>query len=261
MRATSRSGHSAKKSAKLLGISPLDALHQFAAGAHSPSTPSSASSRSTVQVSLPDFPCQREDLTRHRMLHDSAQKQSSSPRSLSFSLSRRKPFRPRDFVLTSLFKPAKPTSLSESSAFSSLSASRAHSMLGSDLEMDLGHIRDPMIPAVCVHSFKLDETQEWERLILTPGSYVTVVDPAIATGGKKTDDAWFLRLSGITMKRAAKGGKNGLTPEVDETNDRANRLDEGRHAEWLVQLRSMDELRVWQLTIQVSRVRMSHGIR
>lgn len=252
MRTPSRSGHSAKKSAKLLGISPLDALHQYAAEGNSPSTPSSASSRSTMQASLPDFPCQREDLTRHRMLHDSAQKQSTSPRSLTFSLSRRKPFKPRDFVLTSLFKPAKPTTLSESSAFTSPSSSRAQSLIGSDLEMDLGHIRDPMIPAACVHSFKLDETREWERLILTPGSYVTVVDPAIATGGKKTDHAWFLKLSGVTLKRNVSGGVDGAT-------EQSARPHEGRHAEWLVQLRSKDELKVWQVTIQVSQIRQVYG--
>jgi hypothetical protein len=118
--------------------------------------------------------------------------------------------------------------------------------------MDLGHIRDPMIPAACVHSFKLDETREWERLILTPGSYVTVVDPAIATGGKKTDDAWFLRLSGVTLKRNVNGG-------VDGANEQSTRPDEGRHAEWLVQLRSRDELKLWQVSIQVSQIREMYG--
>lgn len=172
---------------------------------------------------LPAFPCQRESLYPFKVMQDSVRKRA--PRSLRRATATQH----RDFILsTSVW----PSDLIPSPNISPRMGSGGTAVLRS--------------PSSMLHSFKHNDIDECERLVLTPESYATVPeDSGGGSSGGGGTEAWALKIGGIELTRG--GGAGQLTP----TSAQIEAV--GRKVDWVVHLRSAGERRAWQKTIQVSR--------
>lgn len=197
------------KMARVLGLSPEQAQNEATAMlvAHK-------KREKALQVApedqLPAYPCQREALMPFKVMQDSVRKRGRSLRRAQY----------RDFVLTTT---VWPTDLVLSPSMSPSNVPRRGSQTS---------------PSSMIHSFKQDDVEECERLVLTPASYATVPDDANA-------DAWALKIAGIELARPQRDA-------TAHTPTSAQLESTGKTATWVIHLRSQTERRTWQKAIQVS---------
>ncbi|PWN24683.1 hypothetical protein BDZ90DRAFT_262904 [Jaminaea rosea] len=170
---------------------------------------------------LPAFPCQRESLHPFKVMQDSVRKRG--PRSLRRGTATQH----RDSILsTSVW----PSDLVPSPNVSPRIGAGGTAVLRS--------------PSSMLHSFKHNDVDESERLVLTPESYATVPEDSGGVGvGGGGIETWALKIGGIELTRG--GGAGQLTP----TSAQIEAV--GRKVDWVVHLRSAGERRAWQKTIQI----------